>query len=422
MANRVYLSAGTAGYTPTTVKGSWTVGTATAINSLDVTPNGTAATTAVAVGATGAAGRTVLIRRFISAPFLKAGTISGNVSGVIGMFESNAALNANPRIFAYVTAGDSDTNRGTLFTYAGGTEMGAATATSGITVASTAMTSTAVQAGDRLCIEVGYTLNAASGSAAYTGTLHYGGANFAADLAASGDPSAAPSWLEFSGTGFDGFLSQKTSSLVDDFEDNTIDFAVRWPNSYGPIFEQNGYAVIEQLAPVGGVDQYAGYYSARNYSIQDSQITVQVPGIGSANGATGQAWAALTVTSQVDGTTFEIFFDYFNGNLVLRDNVGYFDATPTTISLASLAGLFYYIRLREASGTMYWETSPDGFTWTQRRTLATHGFMRHGSLGITMQGYRDSGTADFTYFNDFNILPQPYVFNKAGAMMQFVMD
>lgn len=417
MANRVYLTADTAGYTPTTVKGGWTT-PGTAISKLGVSPVGTAATVGTA-NATITANRFNYNRRFISDPFLVGGTITGNVSGVIGMFESNTNLNALPFIFAYVTVGDTDTSRGTVFQYTGA-EVGTATATSGVAIASTAMTSTAVQAGDRLCIEVGYKCTA-SAATSYTGTLHYGGTTMVEDLAASGNPANNPSWLEFSGTAMDGLLSQKFATLMDDFDDNVIDTTTRWPNTYGPVFESGGYALIEQLAPIGGVDQYAGYYSNSNYSIQDSSIIVQITGYGAKGGATGQAWAALTIGSEVAGTSIEVFIDYFNDFFFFRDNVDFFEDTPPSLALIANTASVNWIRIKEAAGTTTWDTSVDGLTWTNRRTKTTHGWFRHGALAVTLQGYRDSGTADYTYFNNFNIAPVPFS-PRSSAMMQFVMD
>jgi hypothetical protein len=115
-----------------------------------------------------------------------------------GAQESNANMNANWHVHAYVTVGDTDTLRGTLvnnYTELLGTNEWPTTATGVSPTAAVVLTPVAIVANDRIVIEVGYDARNTS-TTSYTGTLWYGGTN-ATDLALNGDETTLPGWWEF---------------------------------------------------------------------------------------------------------------------------------------------------------------------------------------------------------------------------------
>lgn len=74
--------------------------------------------------------------------------------------------------------------------------------------------------------------------------------------------------------------------------------------------------------------------------------------------------------------TFELSVSSGNnvGFIIANDNIGFYDTVSSSqtvnyITYDSTAHRWW--RIREASGTIYWDTSPDGTTWTNRKSRAT---------------------------------------------------
>jgi hypothetical protein len=179
MATRLYFTNSTAPYTPTTAfRGAWDSSTSSVTKLLGATPGGTATTIGIAeVNVTN--NWDVMLGRWVSAPAVAAGNLSGVVSWVIGFKESSASMNAFDHIHIFVTAGDTNTVRGTVLTDNIGATEWPLTATA-TTEFDKALTSVAVQVGDRVVVEVGYRASNTV-TTSFTGTMNYGGA-FNTDL------------------------------------------------------------------------------------------------------------------------------------------------------------------------------------------------------------------------------------------------
>ena len=197
MTTRLYLSNWAPGYTPATVRGAWDATAATVARYASTGPGQGAATTSAQAETSATNNWDVFLGRWISAPLRNSGTIAGNVTGVIGALESNASANEVLHVHIYVTTGDSDTPRGTLLTDSIGAVEFPTTA-AGITFASTALSSLAITAGDRIVVEIGSQSQEASATSR-TSTIRYGGTS-GTDLANAGTSTANPGWLEFSDT------------------------------------------------------------------------------------------------------------------------------------------------------------------------------------------------------------------------------
>jgi len=198
VALRLFLTNTAAAFTPPTIRGTWS----------DKVLNGTSgmlrrktgvSTTAAKAETSNLATWAVLLRRFVSEPVNNPGTLAGAFNLVAGWLESNSAANMVTRIHMFVTAGATDTVRGTLTSLAldSTTEfpiVGFGSGAAGVKVSGT-MTTVAVQPGDRIVLEIGFKA-ANTVTTSYTGTLYYGGT--ASDLS-DGDrnPTTRPGWVEF---------------------------------------------------------------------------------------------------------------------------------------------------------------------------------------------------------------------------------
>ncbi|MGW6912577.1 hypothetical protein ACWGB8_01945 [Kitasatospora sp. NPDC054939] len=386
MATRFWLTNSAAPYTPTTRRGAWDVASGEDVQLLGRKPAGSAGTSSINAGST-AADRDVLLHRSISAGAVKAGTISGTVSWTIGARESNVDLNGVWHLHMYVTSGDSDTPRGTLLAdYIGSSEF--TTTATGTQVLAQAVNSVAVQVGDRIVVEIGY--RATSLSTTYNATINYGSSG-TTDLG-SGDTAVTtnPGWIEFSGA--DGLYTAAFGTLVDAF---TSSVDSKWTKSTN-ISATGGRARIPCTTTLESM------YTATAYEIQGTAVKFQVPTLPATGGGSGAFFAAyLSAGPTVQTTNLEFLYTPATSNLQLRNNVGGSDGSPTNLTYNATDHAWW--RFAETGGSITMDTSPDGSTWTTRRTISTPTqWMRQGSLILYLEAQRTSGTADNAEIDNVN--------------------
>lgn len=181
-------------------------------------------------------------------------------------------------------------------------------------------------------------------------------------------------------------------ALTDNFNDGTVD-PVLWPNSYGPVAEVGGRARIP--CNTG----YTGYKSATTYTLADSGFTLRAwPPAG--GGGTSAACSILVVTT-TGGTDAGFIIDAAQSALGVYLRSGYSD--PGAVFLTYSATDHAWLRLRETAGTLYWDTSPDGATWTNRRTATTPAWAADSDLSLVLEAHRDAGTDDYAEVDDLNV-------------------
>lgn len=389
MATRFWLTSSAPPYTPTTRRGAWDTATGEDVQLLGRKPAGTAGTSTINVGST-AADRDVLLHRSISAGAVKAGTLSGTVTWMIGARESNAALNGVFHVHIYVTTGDSDTPRGTLLTdYIGNvatSEFG--TTSIGATEGAQTVTPVALSVGDRLVVEIGYRANA--GATTQNATINYGNTGTTDLSLASASVTTQPGWVDFSGAG--GLFTQAMSTLTDTF---TSSIDSKWTASAG-VAATGGRARIDCTTATPNMR------TSGAYEIQNSTLTFKVPAVPVTGGGSTVKFSGYLMPGPTSSST-NLAFEYSpnTGNLVLKNNVGGTDASPTTLTYSSTDHLWW--RFRETSGTILMETSPDNSTWTTRRTISTMSqWMLYGTHIAYFDATRASGSADFAEIDDIN--------------------
>ncbi|WAZ20170.1 hypothetical protein STRCI_001269 [Streptomyces cinnabarinus] len=182
--------------------------------------------------------------------------------------------------------------------------------------------------------------------------------------------------------------------LTDTFDDGVRD-PVLWSGSYGDVEEAGGRARVPCTTA------FSAYQSAAVYTLTGSQVACRVypPAAG---GAAGEALAELLVITAVGGTDGGFSLNRVTGLLKLISRTGYADANEVVLTYDPVAHA--WLRLREASGLLLWETSPDGGTWTARRTAPAAAWTADTNLSVILAGHRDSGSGDFAEFDNFNLL------------------
>jgi len=164
---------------------------------------------------------------------------------------------------------------------------------------------------------------------------------------------------------------------VDDFTSGS--FAAHWTGGYGTSSVSGGRAVISS-----GSD-YAAKSTATGYSLTGNEMLVEVDSNGSTSGET---YFMFRTDSGAD-----IGFGRQGSNLVAISDLG-----NTTIGTYNQT-THRWLRMHESGGTLYWSTSPDGTTWTNRHSAASSGY----TLG---SGYLEIGAGNsVTYYDNLNNPP-----------------
>ena len=190
-------------------------------------------------------------------------------------------------------------------------------------------------------------------------------------------------------------FSASISTLTDNFNDNSLD--AKWTVN-GTASEVNGQIEI----PTGA---WAALYSAAYYDLTGSSASVKI--IDAGNLAIADYYFVWRL--QIDS----------NNNLSWYFNNGYIYASyietgnyNTVYSAVYDADTYRYLRIREASGTIYWDSS-DGITWTNRGSVATPIII----TALQTIWYIDGAVTPVTTtakVDNFNILP--------GLIAHYSMD
>lgn len=392
MAVRFYTSNVAAPYTPTTKQGAWNTNSATSTKHLAPRPSGTAATLTQSE-ASGTNLYDVLLGRWVSDAAVTAGTLGGNLAFTLGRRESNTAQNAFWHIHLYATTGDSDTPRGTLLAdWVGAVEW--PTTAAAETVTGVALNPVAVQAGDRLVLEVGYQDQNTS-TTSYSGTINYGGAGLVDLVNAATTVTTNPGWIELDTA--DALFAPPTSAAQDTFSAGTL-ADPPWTDSYGGADVTAGQARIP-CAHTAGTPDWAGIQTPPSYRLDDLYARITPAPV---NGATVTCYTALAVTDQaVEGTSLHARIDVVTGLLRLESNVDYFD--ETAVELTYDPDAHAWLRITRSGSNILWQTSPDAATWTTRRTLAAPSWCNYGGVDVLVESARDGGTNNFAYVDAVNV-------------------
>jgi fibronectin type 3 domain-containing protein len=176
--------------------------------------------------------------------------------------------------------------------------------------------------------------------------------------------------------------------LVDDFNDNSID-TTKWPNNYGVIIEE-----VEGKAKLTGDNsEYSSYMSGRIYDLTGNAMVVKLSDSSSNGNDETYLWFSDVLGNWV---AWDVW-----GGLSINAGVNVDGVSPTFTQMPYDPVNHKYLRIRESSGTLYWDTSPDGKTWTTFRSIST-------PWEIGSEWGAEIGTGpqtDTAYFDNFRFSP-----------------
>lgn len=198
------------------------------------------------------------------------------------------------------------------------------------------------------------------------------------------------------------------STLIDNFNDNTI--GPNWGDSYGGVTETGGRARVPLVAGT-----YAGYQTGRAWTLAGATVYLKTPTLPAVSTGT-EVGMHFMVTSTTDGTAIGFRINRVTNMLRMQNNVAYFDASA--VEIAYNAATHLWLRLREDGVSVYWDTSPDGSTWTNRRTLTTPAWVTASidTCALDLFCFRDAGTTDFAEYDNVNTLSDGAVFTATATL------
>ena len=175
--------------------------------------------------------------------------------------------------------------------------------------------------------------------------------------------------------------STKIATLTDNFA--TQDTA-KWDFVSSAAVTGGQLVLTHPSTPSAEADSKSGV----RYTLAGSSMTVQVP----QHGTGGDTWFIMYAGAR--NTTSWVSMRYVGTTLVMDETTAG-STDSTTVTFNATAHLWWRIRLYD--NVLYWETSPDGFTWTiQRYKTAANNY---GNGEVQFYAAHTSGATKFDNFN-----------------------
>jgi hypothetical protein len=202
-------------------------------------------------------------------------------------------------------------------------------------------------------------------------------------------------------TEFWNVATQAWNSGVSFSDDFTTQNGAAWAG-YGP-----NVAVVSGRARITPTSGYPPLLRTGQV-LTASSVTVKVPTLPNAGNGTTEALLFFEVSS---GNRIQM--EWHNGNLKFIETIsGAQDTTQITYNGTD----HLWWRIREASGTVYWETSPNGSTWTTRRSKSTTLNLASGMAFLSAGFYGTEPSPGFAEFDDFSQGGNDGVWNASAAV------
>ncbi|MFJ4990073.1 LamG-like jellyroll fold domain-containing protein [Streptomyces sp. NPDC088732] len=192
--------------------------------------------------------------------------------------------------------------------------------------------------------------------------------------------------------------------LCDDFDDDRIN-ASRWTVA-GSVTETGGRIRIPAAAGVT-----SSLTSTRQWTLTGSFTTVRVSTAPAPTGAS-TCTASFMVNAVTAGTRIGFIVNTVAGTLQCRSEVGGSDAGATSDTWDPVG--LQYLRIRETSGTVYWEASSDGFGWFVLRSISTPSWVGTNQVTLQLAATRTGGTTTFAEFDLVGAVVHPRFFGMVN--------
>lgn len=158
-------------------------------------------------------------------------------------------------------------------------------------------------------------------------------------------------------------MSNPLSQLRDDFANNTVDpvWGASGGSGSGTFSETGGQAVCALPSSTAG-SHAALYRTSGTYDLTGDSFYWNIAAMVS----TGVAATALLQLLSLDGLG-QLYWRQVSGTLTARKTVAGVDTQLFTVTWN--AATHKYLRIRESGGTIFFDSSTDGITWTNRASI-----------------------------------------------------
>lgn len=202
-----------------------------------------------------------------------------------------------------------------------------------------------------------------------------------------------------------GTSGSAITSLTDNFNDNSIDTAL-WVTytAGGASIAETGQQLAYTLAATTS-GSWAGVYSKAQYNLTGTRVYAKFPAA-----TTGNDWFDLTLSMEqlpVVDNFFSIGVDAGRGMLQAIVEKGGLDTTLTEVAYNSTTHA--WLALRESSGTIYWEYSSDGSSWSTLYSQTAFPEIPLTNLYVVLDDYEYDGASSPAVHNIDN-------FNTSGVI------
>lgn len=199
------------------------------------------------------------------------------------------------------------------------------------------------------------------------------------------------------------------AQLTDDFDDGVAD-PFLW-TAVGGSVEVGGR--LRQPMVSGATARHTSF---RSWLLAGSQVAAKLCTVPGANGSSS-ASISLYVLSQTSGTRLRWHYDPLANQLRAAAEVGGSDGAAVAFTYSPIDHA--WLRLREASGTTYFETSSDGWDWTVRRSMPTPAWVKTDQVQIEFASFRSGGTADYVEWDYLGAQVRPRFY---GVVNEFPVE
>lgn len=188
----------------------------------------------------------------------------------------------------------------------------------------------------------------------------------------------------------------RVETLTDNFNDNSMDTSL-WTLQVGTgtTAETNGQLVLTPASNNPGAT-YDGYSSVNTYDLTSSRASIEcVQGVTAING-NEQSFTLEAST----GNSITILLGGSN-NLIFRlRTAGVTNDTGVTRNDTTMR----WWRIRESGGLVFYETSPNGSTWTVRRATSVSFAITSVRVKMTAGTWQNVASPGIGIFDNLNTL------------------
>jgi hypothetical protein len=303
--------------------------------------------------------------------------LSGSVVWVLGVQESATAANDHLHLHIFVTVGDTDTVRGTVLSdFIGAVEF--PTTATGQTSNDQSLTTVAVQAGDRVVVEVGYQAQNTS-ALSRTGTMHYGGATGVDSLGATQTTvTTTYGWIQFSDP--NAVLLARSVNETNMCPNPAVGTSVGSNITLWGM--QNG-----TIARVTGQSGFSRTTAVRGTVSATAHTAMLLPGTWAMSGETWSGYVEAAASRSISGTVYLNYVDTAFGFTNDGDpHAVTYSTTPQAISFSNLTAPVNTV-------AMYITVETDNAVASDTITVTCVRYDQAASIS----GYQDGGSASWVW-------------------------